>query len=450
MTQGELVYPISLRYRKEWSEWEAIRELVQNILDTNSEFKIFQENGDTVLVDRGGGLKVRHLLLGVSEKSADSRGKYGEGLKLALIVLIRLGYSVTIQSGSLEIRTSQAKIAEETCLKLTYEEVPHMLNGTRVTIHGYSGSLFEERFATHPKIKEKVVFKNSYLGDIIDIPSVLFVKDIYVTALGNSAFSYNLRNVSLSESRNISNEFETHNSIGLLWTYVNKQDMLERLLDAIANDKYEARCSYAYKSDHPDKVLAAWNAIYGKKSVIATSPLWTKEAQWRGAKVVSVPANFIKFLLGGVKTDIEYVTEHDNGNDTPVPTRLLDKSQRRALQAANVLMDLLTEGRGLISNGRIPVKAYQLFNYENGRAAVWDNYEKTVKIDYRRLSSLQNTFEDTLHEAAHALHSARDNSVEMIHALSRIGSIALLKALYKTEQGRPLRNAVRRFYETIP
>ena len=142
MNQNEMIYPMSLNYRNEWNDWEAIREIVQNMMDSNSKFSIKQTDTGLLLKDNGTGIRKKHLLLGVSEKEEGARGKFGEGLKLALVVLKRLGYGITIRTKNLKIKVDTSKIEGETCLKLKFDEKPNDMIGTEIFIEGYHGETF--------------------------------------------------------------------------------------------------------------------------------------------------------------------------------------------------------------------------------------------------------------------------------------------------------------------
>jgi hypothetical protein len=101
-----LPLPISPGYVQSWGFWEAIREFVQNGMDG-------QDKGWPLSIERGRGkgraIKVRNegadltrdtLLLGTSSKRGDDsqRGQFGEGYKLAALVLCRMGFSVQIRT----------------------------------------------------------------------------------------------------------------------------------------------------------------------------------------------------------------------------------------------------------------------------------------------------------------------------------------------------------------
>ena len=98
---NELVFPISLDYlgkEASWGPWHIVRELGQNAFDADPDFRVFKDNGTLVVEDGGESLEERHLILGVTEKDEADRGKFGEGLKLALLILTRMGYGTDIAS----------------------------------------------------------------------------------------------------------------------------------------------------------------------------------------------------------------------------------------------------------------------------------------------------------------------------------------------------------------
>lgn len=104
------MYQLSLTkdYAPHWDMVKAVKELLQNAIDSPAEFQYSFEQNDS---DEGRSnltitsiditLPPSSLLLGASTKQDDphSIGKYGEGYKLALLVLTRLGYAVTVYNG---------------------------------------------------------------------------------------------------------------------------------------------------------------------------------------------------------------------------------------------------------------------------------------------------------------------------------------------------------------
>jgi len=117
--------PLSLArdYVSHWSIENAIRELIQNALDM-SRYDISSDRNLTI-TSYGGTLDENTLLMGNSSKRDDpnSRGKFGDGYKSALLVLCREGIDVVIRNGgdkwipSLEY----SELYNTECLHITIE-----------------------------------------------------------------------------------------------------------------------------------------------------------------------------------------------------------------------------------------------------------------------------------------------------------------------------------------
>ncbi|MCC6425673.1 MAG: hypothetical protein IT435_02510 [Phycisphaerales bacterium] len=94
---------ISPNYVQHWGLWEAVREVYQNALDegeAGASTSIRHAKGVLSVSTNRGRLTPQTLLLGQTTKTGTSaRGQFGEGYKLALLVLTRLGHPVTIYNG---------------------------------------------------------------------------------------------------------------------------------------------------------------------------------------------------------------------------------------------------------------------------------------------------------------------------------------------------------------
>lgn len=108
---------ISSDYVKEWGISQAVRELFQNAIDRerqNPESSMFfnydVESQTLTIGNKDSVLSVDSLLLGVSTKSNDTNtiGQFGEGYKIATVVLLRTGHPVTFYNyGAREVWTTK-------------------------------------------------------------------------------------------------------------------------------------------------------------------------------------------------------------------------------------------------------------------------------------------------------------------------------------------------------
>lgn len=105
MTKFEL--PLSVNYVPSWGIVEAFRELFQNALDNQIEnpnnemgFVYNEETQTLSITNKSSSLEADSLLLGSTAKAGNNKtiGTHGEGYKLAFMVLLRNGKTVTVHN----------------------------------------------------------------------------------------------------------------------------------------------------------------------------------------------------------------------------------------------------------------------------------------------------------------------------------------------------------------
>lgn len=84
-----LTYPISPEYVKGWNSERAIAELVSNAVDEDDHFSFTWSDGVLVIEDQGEGIPEHGMILGISHKGSSDIGQFGEGKKIAALVLAR-------------------------------------------------------------------------------------------------------------------------------------------------------------------------------------------------------------------------------------------------------------------------------------------------------------------------------------------------------------------------
>lgn len=124
-------------YVSDWNFNDALRELIQNgtdqeVLDPDNEFQIDYSPKEKVLrlKNRKSVLKINTLLLGRSSKAnnEDTVGQFGEGYKIAALVLNRLGKTFTIYN-------NEKNEVWESRFKTGRMKIRHCMNGTTWTAH---------------------------------------------------------------------------------------------------------------------------------------------------------------------------------------------------------------------------------------------------------------------------------------------------------------------------
>ncbi|MCW8101638.1 ATP-binding protein [Streptomyces tauricus] len=93
----ELPYPIAEDYVKDWTSERALVELIANALDEDPHTEVAWSDGVLTIHDQGPGIPRTGLLLGASRKTSQQIGQFGEGKKLAALVLARDPQIGTVQ-----------------------------------------------------------------------------------------------------------------------------------------------------------------------------------------------------------------------------------------------------------------------------------------------------------------------------------------------------------------
>ena len=335
---GAFSYGIARQYVKTrgWGVWQAYREIVQNALDEMQYvwniwpdvYPCFNIDTNSVVSDLGRGLSIRHLLVGTSEKPEWSRGRFGEGLKLALMVLLNLGVPVYIRSGSTETGSREIRPTfvpvniegspvEVFCV--CYKSIPENVTGTQVYIGDptlcdrFRNNLVQGlpiRCRAYTLMETETSGMPTKWGHILDCDETrgkIYVRDIYVRDM-IAFFGYNLFDVRLSESRDIASESDIRSGIEELWEDLMGDlyrervrpgsydpnlikrwtDLLSKLIDSalkssmaggkeVENEMYPATWN-----EIKDVVTDLFTNMYGKYAVVVTKPEELEFAKYIG------------------------------------------------------------------------------------------------------------------------------------------------------------------------
>lgn len=214
---NKIEMPISPNYVKHWGLWEAIREILQNAFD-QGEYNIeYDEQEQRLLISSSGTLEKSTLLLGDSGKGESDRGRFGEGYKLALLVLTRLGHVVKIGTGD-EIWTAKIEKSETfqaDVLNVYIEESSlEDLDSTCFNIHGITSDQWESISGNYLEDTETewILDQESERGRI-------YVGGLFVTKIDKFkqgyAFSHTM--VKLDRDRKMIQDFDVSYHASRLW-----------------------------------------------------------------------------------------------------------------------------------------------------------------------------------------------------------------------------------------
>ncbi|WP_419795080.1 hypothetical protein MYA83_12490 [Pseudomonas palleroniana] len=178
--------PLSRDYVGHWGLKEAVRELIQNALDSESPFEYAFAQGQLFITSRFARLEASTLVLGSTSKSDrdDAIGSFGEGYKIAMLVLTRNGFGVTVLNGNKqwapEFRHSDQFDAEVLCINETPAHRPNQ--GVEFIISGITAEHEEEIrgmcLRMQPAMSDVIGSKYGHI--LPSRPGKLYVGSLYV------------------------------------------------------------------------------------------------------------------------------------------------------------------------------------------------------------------------------------------------------------------------------
>ena len=139
---------LSRNYVSSWGIEEAIRELLQNAKDSSGEciINIDKEEGTMYIKNKNPSIPSSTLLLGNTSKKddLDKIGQFGEGYKLALLVLLRENKEVFIKNGNKNWTPSFEYSDNFECEVLCITETESNGNDLVFEISGFNSSELDE------------------------------------------------------------------------------------------------------------------------------------------------------------------------------------------------------------------------------------------------------------------------------------------------------------------
>jgi len=215
-----------INYKLNWTEWYSIREFVQNALDATESVILLYEDTLKIsyIADNGSGIILRHMFLGEQKGETEKeihclRGRFGEGMKLSLLPLMREGSRIIIRTVGTDYHFAAVERQDPkgNFHQITMFSRPNTITqGTVVAIENINCLPYRNNFA--PMIAEdspEVVivtvkggpeeYDDCKVRQVFDLPGRVYVRDIYVNTY-DAFFGYNFwfddtRNV-LSSDRN--------------------------------------------------------------------------------------------------------------------------------------------------------------------------------------------------------------------------------------------------------
>lgn len=265
--------PIAKSYVRHWGMAEAVRELLQNAIDSNSPFEWEFSDDSLFIRSRYSRLDASTLLLGKTTKaeSTDTIGSFGEGYKIALLVLTREGYPVAVHNGDRTwrptFRMSRQFDAEVLCID--DEAAAQKREGLEFVVAGLSpadiATIREGCLQMQQDIGQ--VHQTKYGRILRDRPGRLYVRGLFVceTEL-QFGYDVNPEHLRLERDRQTVSSFDLKMLTEKMWFDTGRWDEIAAMIGEGVQDLEYAEygspemvkdaCYRAFRAKHPGAVIA--------------------------------------------------------------------------------------------------------------------------------------------------------------------------------------------------
>lgn len=299
--------PISPNYVSNWGIKEAIREILQNAIDSDNngykkEISYNKYDKSLHIKNYGITLSTSTLVLGCSsKKDIDGMiGKFGEGYKLALVVLLREGYVINIINGR-EIWFPSFKDSEQFKTKiLNIELIPNNEDGNDVEfiINNIDESLYNTLLNYFPCINDdygevidtengQILFDKRYKGK-------MYVEGLYIQSDDNFEYGYNFSSdiVDLDRDRKAINYYELKRLTAS--SVVTAEGCHPKLFKALCNSYTDIKDIEEVLDDASEKFLEEYRDMFYEKNNLEENTLVATESVMRQLEQMDINTPIVK------------------------------------------------------------------------------------------------------------------------------------------------------------
>ena len=445
--KSKLQTSISPDYVKNWDMGKAIRELIQNYLDSKQEFNcdgyLRWENGKAIIKDYGPGLELKHFAMGVSEKSSNARGKYGEGLKLALLTMARENVPVELWTrGSIIRPVIEYNEAYQTdLLAFEIEPLPYQTHKGTTLKFDCTQEEFEEGksyFIDFYKWGNEE-FEWVESNKISRPGGYIFVNGTRVGELRDSIFSYHLQESEVGDIGNRDREVidmnEVSQIISTMFAKLESSIAIQAILSRLASGKtsWESESLRIYEWDIPrggKAWIRASRAVFGANAVFPTgNSKIDRQAEYHGYRLIyGLGWKWERLLeeIGAIPRADKVLKEASHNSKLVAQKNLNELEQNNLAYAKRIVKSHYLKDESL----RVSI-VENLALMSNGTSTevqgLWNPKKKMIYLNRKILTDKKETLFTLLHEAVHQSTGFMDCTAEFEHALLDIGVKALMQ-----------------------
>ena len=317
---------IAPSYVPSWGIVEAVRELFQNALDQQKQnptnkmsWEYDPEAQRLRICNKYSTLEASSLLLGATTKADDTStiGQFGEGYKIATLVLLRNGKKITFYNyGAREVwcprfvnsrRFGTQILTFFIDKKAFWDTIPN--NDLTIEIEGITEEEYMQQIVPsnlHIRTDYKVI-ESTYYGDIVDIPGKVFVNGLFVCDFKPYKYGYNFKpeHLKLDRDRKMASSFDLMWLASQVWSKASEESMpltIDLLKEGAADVGYIDSVA-SFGSNYLTLRNACYEAFhqkYGAEALPVTDQSELNNVP-KGYKGVIVPATYGRLIKSSTK-----------------------------------------------------------------------------------------------------------------------------------------------------
>lgn len=344
-------YPITASYVSDWKLAHAVREVIANALDAETEhgakFVVKYDTAKERLTVRNENIKVdaKALYFGESSKRGDERfvGQYGEGLKLAMLVFARMGLDVLIKNGDDEswkpLIEKDGLGVETLCVDIT--KAKRAENNFEIVIPDINEEFWETMQGWFLRLRAPVEVHKTRAGELIDDPDFtgkIYVRGVYVTTREKYDFGYNFFNVDTGRDRRVPSNYDIDWAINAMWNELSTRanaKLVARMYKSFEREAAEQEVfNYSAPDGLVDAMLARFREEYGEDAVPVVGTAEGTGLEHLGFTPVPLASKLVALLRRRLPSPERMIKEHSEKVEERYPLDALSDDERTALNAA--------------------------------------------------------------------------------------------------------------------
>lgn len=253
-------YELSLatNYVPSWTVVDAVRELFQNALDQQNTvegndmfFDYIEEEEKLIIGNKLSVLEPKTLLLGSTTKAGDPNtiGKFGEGYKIASLVLVRSGKQVVFYNyGAREVwkpRFSNSRkygtqiLVFDVTKNFIWQSVPD--NNLTIEVGGITKEEWEDIIESNLNLQEGYEYIDTEYGNILldkDLAGRVYVNGLLVCLYEPYVYGYDFKpaHLNLDRDRKMANPFDLEWLASKMWSSVKDEESREKAAELVIRE----------------------------------------------------------------------------------------------------------------------------------------------------------------------------------------------------------------------